>query len=484
MKRAAARDLRRNVFKRNNKNCPIISHISLKNVAGFQDIEIHPNSGMIAICGGTGVGKSSLLQVMSLLLSTPSHGRRFRPENRYGSFTATIEVDQGKSKFSRQLVVGEIVEQSNKEFQPEVLLLTLYDRTDDLLAAFEDFGENDFIEAYEPKSFSPLQLSMVSRAVGKQYSKIYSYEIEDNDHDDVFIPYFIAEDGNTTYDVRYMGSGELSAIYITWLMDFVEPNSIVLLEEPEAMLPPSSHLGVYDIICQGAMKKNCSVIISTHSAEIIKEIPDENLLSLVRTEVATKLQPPGKDKNLLLENLGLVSAILAVAFIEDDLAFFVSAEIIARYDLSLLKIIELNNVKGGFGRIKKIVDILPEIRAYKIIGLLDGDMRSESDDWKKKDKCLFLPFEVCMEHDFLSCISADIAGYAHITNRSVDEIVQGLAVGRGLEAHDRYEKLHTFVQIDLRQAATHSLTLWFRHGDRDEACHLLCKNIRKLVFNR
>ena len=138
MKRAAASDARRRVHLRTAKNCPIIEKIEVKNLSGFSDTIFEPKSGLFVICGGTGVGKSTLLELISTALQPYRSGKRPRLRSRFGKPSIEIIIDNGSSRYCRQMNVLLPDSENSDGFQPEHRLVSLSERTEVLYGIFEE----------------------------------------------------------------------------------------------------------------------------------------------------------------------------------------------------------------------------------------------------------------------------------------------------------------------------------------------------------
>lgn len=78
-----------------------------------------------------------------------------------------------------------------------------------------------------------------------------------------------------------MSSGELSLfLRIFDLYDYVEDNSIVLIDEPETHLHPKWIKGYIEILNRLLGAKRCHVIIATHSPLIVSDVPKNSIVAL------------------------------------------------------------------------------------------------------------------------------------------------------------------------------------------------------------
>ncbi|MCJ2134768.1 hypothetical protein MKK69_11980 [Methylobacterium sp. J-026] len=359
-------------------------------------------------------------------------------------------------------MAGEISKQEG--FWPEVKFITLYDRTDDILAAFEIRDRGSIIEGYDPKSFTPFQLDNLSRTIGKRYESLIAYEIEDEMRPDGVIPYFLATVSGASYDVTSMGTGELSVVYISWLMDYIKDHSILLIEEPEAMLTPTGHLSVFDIIKAGALTRRAAVVLTTNSSNIVNNMDTAQLIALRRREARTRCHLVGGDKTALLQSLGYAINKSLILFVEDKLAELVASDLISRFNVQITKHIEFVIPGVGFGDIKKAITNFPTLGSFSIIGLLDGDMKAEALSWAKKDICCFLPFERSMEREFLDLIASDVSGFASLPGRSSDAVELALSQSHGQEVHDEFHDFRIYLSLTVEQLSKHCTQHWLQQS--------------------
>lgn len=83
-------------------------------------------------------------------------------------------------------------------------------------------------------------------------------------------PFFEVRAGNTTYDSRSVGLGELASFYLWWSLKRVSPNTVLLVEEPESYLSPMCQAAFADVLAKYTVQKKPFVILTTHSPEIIQ----------------------------------------------------------------------------------------------------------------------------------------------------------------------------------------------------------------------
>ncbi|MBH0345649.1 hypothetical protein BK731_00645 [Bacillus thuringiensis serovar muju] len=89
------------------------------------------------------------------------------------------------------------------------------------------------------------------------------------------------ENGNEYMPLSMLSSGELSLfLRIFDLYDYVEEDSIILIDEPETHLHPRWIKGYVEILNQILGEKRCHVIIATHSPLIVSDVPKNSIIAL------------------------------------------------------------------------------------------------------------------------------------------------------------------------------------------------------------
>ena len=279
MRKAEIDDIRRRIEKRHANAAPSFELIKVDGLPGFDDFKISPASGFLAICGGTGVGKSALLE---LIFTAISDGRRetVSKSGRLNGSSVSVTIRHKDGVFERSTsIIGE--ESSlQEEYSHGLRLVGLRERTEQIKADFEHEEIEIIKEGVSPFNLEQEILKIVSFACQKEYAEVRVYEIElENDK---IVPFFEVKEGNIVYGSRSMATGELSLLYIAWTLHVSDPYGIVLIEEPEAYLPPINHEAAFALIGSVALKKHLGVIITTHSRSIASELPTKSLVSLRR----------------------------------------------------------------------------------------------------------------------------------------------------------------------------------------------------------
>lgn len=434
-------DIMRAISKRSLAQSPRLSSITVSSLAGFDVVDIQPEFGFIAICGGTGVGKTALLETIFAGLAPISSLPEILKDERLAGATIKITISSADGKYTGDRLISVDHGGINIDGYPAgVKLIQLVERTSVPETYFIDKDITVLKEPISPSSFDETALSLVSMICKKEYASISVYEIEAEG--DQIIPLFEVVESGKAYDNRSMATGELSALSLAWEFRSAPPNSIVLVEEPEAFLPPVGHVGVIGLIASFALKQNLCVVLTTHSSVIASKIPDAGLLSL-RRRAGNSTVPKGLVPRIrVLSQLGLRPQTNAIIFVEDVLALRIARGILSRFEFNIACNIEVVNTNGGSGAVRKALAGLPgDISSVKCLGVLDGDEQDIAALWPEKDQILYLPFTAAIEVELLEGISQAAGRFSKTVSRTRTQIEDLLQETVGNDPHDRFDAL-------------------------------------------
>jgi ABC-type glutathione transport system ATPase component len=96
-----------------------------------------------------------------------------------------------------------------------------------------------------------------------------------------------------------LSSGQsILAHFVTALLAWIQPNSLVLFDEPETHLHPNAVASLFLVLSEILDEFDSYAVVATHSPVVIQEIPAKRVLVFERNENVTVAQP------LLLESFG------------------------------------------------------------------------------------------------------------------------------------------------------------------------------------
>ncbi|HEK2596697.1 TPA: AAA family ATPase [Proteus mirabilis] len=176
------------------------------------------------------------------------------------------------------------------------------------------------------------------------------------------------------YSEAYAGSGEFAVISLVSKIHSAPLNSLILLDEPEVSLHPYAQKELINYLIQQAKVKKHQIVISSHSPEIIENLPDE----------AIKLfhEDPNTGYVHVHNDVGKLSVFHVIGkkfnkipiFCEDILAKKVIMKAIEN-DENLKHSFQVEFYPGGSSSIVSRFNTLIETN-HSLLVLLDGDQQS------------------------------------------------------------------------------------------------------------
>lgn len=442
-----------------------LESISFTNLLCLADDQIQIPSGICAIVGGNGVGKSALLAAISEVLSEPGsprgvgHKTRLRnsvlegvAKDRNGSKSILVREEAGGLR-----TIGP--DRFESEFcwlEPSYLVNVTHKQVN------EDANFPELLEPLSPSLLEGDELDTLAYLLGKKIDRCAIYEVTEYGGLDTF-PYFVAESGGRSYGSESMGFGELSLLFILWKLRTLEKNAVLVLEEPEAHVSPRSQRALMDILAKSCDERGLSVILTTHSPAIIANLPEKNLVLVSKNGKGT-FASTGVSKLQINDLLGATTLKRGLLLVEDHAAYLFTMALLSAVDFDLLLQVEILEA-GSTGNLDSILRTLPKSNDgwLRVIGIYDGDMRNRMAGETFGLPHLFLPGdfapEVILQVSLAAC--CDRAGALAAELHRPPEVVRlALEAVEGQDPHDWFTQLPRRLGCD-RQALMGALVrIW------------------------
>ncbi len=473
MKRATADDHLRRVV--NRKSPRFIKSLILENIAGLSPEEIDISPGLCVICGPNGAGKTTLLRAMYASLNPvwlkdqPAVQKKIAK----GKCTVCLVTDGAEeiceADFSaEQPANGEVENVSYREPSSEAPTLQRF------LSETEDLSE--ILKTIEPRKFNSEELADISYVVGKEYTEVEIYEIEE--WGDGTVPYFRVRAAGHQYSAESMGLGEFSAFVIYWWLSELAPKSILLLEEPESFISPRSQTALFDLIVKFSDKKALAVILSTHSPNIVLRTPFSNIRILVSNgDVCRAVVPDGTD--IALASLGMLPNSLGIVFVEDRAASYLLEAILANFSPRLLKLFSIVR-RGSWSDVIAALDGIPKDgHPFLFSGMLDGDQRSQhrASAWP----LAYLPGDrspAGMTIETAKLHRDSFASALGVDRQSLDAAIQNHA---GLDEHDWPAEVAKSLGISESHVLASMARVWVALPESQSECRDVVQALKQLL---
>jgi len=468
LRKARFDDHWRRAFRRNYQ--ARLEALKFEQLLCLADGEIAIPTGICAIVGGNGVGKSALLAAVSELLADEQAslgvGHRARLRNSRLEGTATDQAGR-KNIIVREdtagvRTLGDI--RFDAEFywlEPSYLVNLTHKQVN------EDANFSELLEPLSPSKLDADELETLWYLLGKRINSCLIYEITEYGDLDPF-PYFVAEAGGHSYGSESMGYGELSLLFVLWKLRTIEKNSVLVLEEPEAHVSPRSQRALMDILAKACDEKGLSIILTTHAPAIIANLPNANII-LVSKGAHGTVASIGPSKAQVNDLLGATTRKRAFVLVEDSAAHQFTIALLGETNPDVLSQVEVAQV-GSAAKINSVLSTLPLSRQgwLSLIGVYDGDMRGRVDPSQFNWPHLFLPGEVSPEQILRDCLTSREDGQEILAtelHRTRESVALALDAVDGLDVHDWFTQLPVSLGCDHSTLMLALTRIWLRDNE-------------------
>lgn len=238
---------------------------------------------------------------------------------------------------------------------------------DNSSATYNLYGKQKVIKNI---TLSDTEVNIISGILSKKYSSIKYIEHS-----------FFKTSGGTAfleteslnYSEAYAGSGEFAVVSLVHKVMSAAKGSLILLDEPEVSLHPNAQKKLIEFLKERAKIERHQIVISTHSTEIIKELPDEAIKLFYEDPITSKINIANNiSKYNAFNKLGY-DYTKVVVYVEDKLAQKIIEHAIENTTLKDTFSIEF--FPGGAEALIKRLNHYIEA-GHKQIVLLDGDKKT------------------------------------------------------------------------------------------------------------
>ena len=461
-----------------------LNKINFDSVPGIGSGEIDFLGPVTAICGGNGVGKSTLIDAIlatvrpDLIVKSPLSISRLD-----GASISSISTHEGNSvnktvtlKSAETDAEDEDTDQEVTEIQIEMMdpsldsgnLIHYFAGTDNL---------DELLDGISPIQSSEKQLKVLSYLVGKEYTEVKTFEILDFDEDHP-TPYFEVKTAKGGYSTTNMGQGELAIFLMNWKFNNVRENSVLLLDEPETHLSPKSQTALMNVLAKTCTQRGIWAIVTTHSPTIVESVPLKHVQLIYRDgENLSTVQCPSE--SLLCSTLGMRSRIRGAFLFEDEAAILFAKALFQRLCPSLINAFEMVNATGE-SEIVSALNKLPKLGDWMtLIGIFDGDQRGEVEDatWPH----VFLPGSSSPEIELKAASNLSADALAPLIQKDVPSVGAILASSQGLDHHEWFMHICQHLAVSSEQLMTALVEIWLREEANENAASTFISNLISTV---
>lgn len=426
-------------------------------------VAAHMAPGVTVFCGVSGVGKTQFLNVLAAHLLGHVTGEV--------SVHATgINLNGGKGTGKR----GEIIEHNQTTVRC-FHVDTARECFDTISQILRTDGLDEKREAADKAPLSKDWTSRLGYILNRDYDEVSFQELEretpGNTGPSTWHYYELTYRG-ITYGPHQMSLGELAASIVLRVLRSTGYGDILLLDEPENFLSPQARQRLLDVIVQQAMDKKLSVVIASHSAEIIRRLPLTSLRTIERgpqgATIANATIPSQATRAI-----GLDVRPDVLLLVEDNFAHRLLKAILARLLPTLhldVGIVESGrahgSASGGEGAVVTTARALWNNEfGIRVLGVLDGDYRTQFKG--KPDYITFLPGTTGPEDVVVETLKSPLVSAAIVLGVPEEGLVKALQTAEGADVHDRPHIISDAIGVDVSELISYAAQ-WLANSSQHE----------------
>lgn len=416
-----------------NRDCKLkLEEFAFENLIGLGRGKVTFSNGITGLCGANGVGKSTLMGAIRVLLGDPGKGN---PICNLIAGNAKLQAKVFINNAIKEILFSDENSTKNEHGAPKIYWLDPAEEVSRVRRILTQTNLEELLEQYTAQEFNNVKLLEISQIVGKNYTECFRYEIDENEYGSPF-PYFKVRAGGSEYTSNTMGAGELALHLMYWVLDSLDNDSLLLLEEPETFIAPRSQEYFMDYLAKKAEENGIWVILTTHSPSILKKIPLGHTRLISRAEELTAISSaPGESEIDALIRFPQVRT--TVLIVEDNVAKIFLEAIIQRLNQDLLRKVEIVTA-GDESTITCLRKKFPRTASWpKLVGIYDGDQQGKipaatAAEWPY----CFLPGSHPPERILKETAAKNHQIWADIINISNEQAIKALGESEGKDHHD------------------------------------------------
>ncbi|MGI5165580.1 ATP-dependent nuclease [Spirillospora sp. CA-253888] len=183
------------------------------------------------------------------------------------------------------------------------------------------------------------------------------------------------------YSEAFAGSGEFAVAMLVAKVTEAPSHSLILLDEPEVSLHPGAQRKLIDFLCKQAREKYQQIIVSTHSPEIVRNLPAKAIKVFHANGADGRIELVSQESEAseAFFRLGFKGERKKTVYVEDRLAEALVRKAIRPLGESFCSLVEVQPIPGGTNSIQ--LHFIPSFalsRTKDCLILLDGDQVTES----------------------------------------------------------------------------------------------------------
>lgn len=454
-----------------NRNYDIyINNITLEGEHIFTELCPSFNKGVSCIVGKNGIGKSNFIRTIHNAFHTSDSNREMFNISIINEGLINFNILKNDANILMSVNIGDQLDQTEDDFITSFLFdpCNIIPTLQKMLISQDNFEE--MLDGFNQQVLDLEEVKIINYLTNNNYEEIKLTIIEDEYRNFSCFPFFSVKINSIIYDVRTMGLGEFSLFYFYWLVNYIkkyEKAKILLIEEPESFLPPSSQERFVNVLAKMLSESGVSCILTTHSEHILKRIPRENIIIFQKENKKIKCRQ-ANDNFEHLRVIGLTAPKLGILLFEDFAAFIFFKSLI-KFSKEYVTDSFYFHISGSDGDIINDLKRMPsKLNSFRIIGIFDGDCRDHKFNFDKSSLYTFLPSNLPPEELLINSLKLlDESVLAVLFNKNIDEINFAIGETGGCDHHDYFDILSKMLDLDCEFIMSSVCNLWVNNPQNE-----------------
>lgn len=452
MRQAKFNDGWRRTQELSNYNCQL-RQVSINDAKGVSDkFCLELDNGISVLCGKNGVGKSTILK--SIYSCIKKNGL---VNNRLN--LSDINISLKNNNHEVQDINNAVVNYLEPSVECNKIIRFLND-SDNI---------NDFIEGIEPSGFlgKKENIAIIGNIIGRVYSKIEFYEVEGALDDDYTFPFIkVTLPDGVEYSCLEMGSGEYLCMYIFWFINWIEKNSILLIDEIENCISVYSQEYLMDYLVHVSSQRGIWILLSSHSETILSKVGIKNarLISNVSNVGISVVSP--KHERKYFTALGIKPRKKGIFIVEDKFSYMFLKGMLNRAASDIAYDYHIVSFQDGESDIEKVVKHFNPHKKinFDLLAVFDADMRDKiSKLIGKQIPVVSLPSidGLNPEQELWNVLSKGVDNVALLLGTKPDDLLQYYEQCGSLDHHDRFMQLANYLNVSEETLFNYIFSIWY-----------------------
>lgn len=417
---------------------------------------------LTVLCGANGTGKSTILESLFVAVNGARPDLTFGSNTKLAGADLKIKITTAK-KTGRYRYTGGV--QTVEDTCPVQVTWLNPGAASAFLqhqfASTQNFDE--LLEGTANRPFSADELQEISYLVGKDYTSVQVWEIEQDDGVPLhrgaeYLYYFRVSVDGMEYSSEEMGLGEYALFLLYWEAKRLGPNSMLLVEELESHISFRSQTHVLNFLAKQCSQDGLWALLTTHSPAILRLVPNSNVRLCYKAAGRTQIIPSPSDSQLAA-SLGITLQQKGVLLVEDAAAKAFLLGLSGNLKREIRVYYEISVAQGGSSKIDSLRVDFPKLTlGLKLLGIYDADaqipVKNYIHDYIK------LPGTKSPEQEVIPAIKSNVALVAARTGRSAAEIEVAIDAVAGLNPHDWFPGFVDFLQLNFEATMGVAVEAW------------------------